>query len=83
LEGVQRALGAYPEGGVVIVSHGGTIRWISAEALGFDDRRSARIRGLGNGGVVCMSGHLEGGKPVLSDLQRLDGSTVDLDDPND
>ena len=30
----QRAVEAHPDGTIVIVSHGGTIRWISAEALG-------------------------------------------------
>lgn len=74
---------ATPDGCAVIVSHGGTIRWLSAEALGFDARRSARIRGLGNGGLVCMSGAVRDGTVLLSDLQRLDGHTVDLDDPND
>lgn len=83
LDATRRILEKYPEGAVVIVSHGGTIRWISAEALGYDDKRSARLRGLGNGGIVCIEGSLEGGELHLSNLQRLDGSTLDLDDPND
>ena len=73
----------HPEGTVVIVSHGGTIRWMSAEALGYDDKRSARIRGLGNGGVVCMTAELDPSGLRLSDVQRWDGATPDLDDPND
>jgi broad specificity phosphatase PhoE len=83
LAGLADVVGKHPGGIVVLVSHGGTIRWLSAEALGYDDRRSARIRGLGNGGVVSMEGRLENGELVLGDLRRLDGSTVDLDDPND
>ncbi|MBA2725836.1 MAG: histidine phosphatase family protein, partial [Actinobacteria bacterium] len=74
---------AHPEGTVVIVSHGGTIRWLAAEALGYDDRRSARIRGLGNGQAVTMRVGLEQGVLKFGDFERLDGSTADLDDPND
>jgi broad specificity phosphatase PhoE len=74
---------AHPVGTVVVVSHGGTIRWLSAEALGFDDRRAARIRGLGNGAVVSIDAHLDDGALVLENLVRLDGNTPDLDDPND
>ena len=73
----------HPDENVVIVSHGGTIRWISAESLGYDDKRSARIRGVGNGEVVCLQADLEDGELKLSNLQRWDGSTTDLDDPND
>ncbi|MDQ3915795.1 MAG: histidine phosphatase family protein [Actinomycetota bacterium] len=83
LSGLEEVVRAHPEGAVVVVSHGGTIRWISAEALGYDDRRSARIRGVGNGAIVRMSASLEDGKLVLGDLERLDGNTTDLDDPND
>lgn len=74
---------SHPDGSVAVVSHGGTIRWISAEALGYDARRSARIRGLGNGALVSVSGVVEDGRVVLSSLQRMDGHTADLDDPND
>lgn len=73
----------HPHGGVVIVSHGGTIRWVSAEVLGYDDRRSARVRGLGNGGVVAFDARLRDGRLELSNFKRLDGNTPDLDDPND
>ena len=73
----------HPDEHVVIVSHGGTIRWISAESLGYDDKRSARIRGVGNGEVVCLSAAVEHGKLRLSNLARWDGHTTDLDDPND
>jgi broad specificity phosphatase PhoE len=83
LEGLQRVVAAHPDGCVVIVSHGGTIRWLGAEALGFDDRRSARIRGLGNGQAVSIDAHLDEGRVVVGNLKRLDGNTPDLDDPND
>jgi broad specificity phosphatase PhoE len=83
LEGLARVVAAHPEGTAVVVSHGGTIRWLSAEALGYDDRRSARIRGLGNGAIVRVTGELRDGRLVLRDLERLDGNTTDLDDPND
>jgi alpha-ribazole phosphatase len=83
LAALQRAVRAHPGGTIVIVSHGGTIRWISAEALGYDDYRSRRIRGLGNGAVVRMQAHLDGDHLVLGDFARLDGNTTDLDDPND
>lgn len=83
LEAVKSIIEEHPEGTVAIVSHGGTIRWLSAEALGFDDRRSARIRGLGNGAALCLAGAVEDGTVILSNLTRMDGHTVDLDDPND
>ncbi|MFN2526210.1 MAG: histidine phosphatase family protein [Actinomycetota bacterium] len=83
LEALARIVAQHPEGSVIVVSHGGTIRWLSAEALGYDERRSARIRGLGNGAVVVMSAELDDRRVVLSDLVRLDGNTTDLDDPND
>ena len=83
LAGLRRVIEAHPEGGVVIVSHGGTIRWLSAEVLGYDDRRSARIRGLGNGGIVSFEAKVGNGSLEMTDLQRLDGATPDLDDPND
>lgn len=83
LAGMTRVVSDVPEGTAVVVSHGGTIRWIAAEALGYDDKRSARIRGLGNGGVVSIRGCLQDGSLVLGDLVRLDGNTPDLDDPND
>ena len=83
LAALERAVRAHPEGRIVVVSHGGTIRWISAEALGYDDFRSRRIRGLGNGAVVCIDARLDGDRLVLGNLSRLDGNTTDLDDPND
>lgn len=83
LAAMTRIAAEHPEGSVVVVSHGGTIRWLSAEALGYDERRSARIRGVGNGAVVYMTARLDDDRLVLSDLMRLDGNTTDLDDPND
>lgn len=83
LMALKRIVAAHPGGEVAIVSHGGTIRWLSAEALGYDDYRSRRIRGLGNGAVVCLDATIDGDKLVLGNLTRLDGNTTDLDDPND
>ena len=83
LKAVQRAVEAYPDETIVVVSHGGTIRWISAESLGYDDRRSARIRGLGNGGIVCVEGQIAEAGLKLDCYERWDGATPDLDDPND
>ncbi len=82
LRGVARVVRSHPGQTVVIVSHGAAIRWLSAEALRYDDRRAARIRGLSNAGVVTMDAHLEDGRVVLENLVRLDGGTPDLDDPN-
>ena len=83
LEGLKRAVEAHSEGAIVVVSHGGTIRWMCAEALGYDDRRSARIRGVGNGGIVSFKADIDDGRLVVWGLERLDGTTPDLDDPND
>jgi broad specificity phosphatase PhoE len=85
----ERALGAlarvaraHPDETVVVVSHGGTIRWLSAEALGYNDRESARIRGLFNGSAVSLRARVADGRVVLSELTRLDRKSPDLDDPN-
>lgn len=83
LRGLRRAIESTPDGSIVVVSHGGTIRWLCAEALGYDDRASARLRGLGNGGIVSIKGEVENDKLVVWGLERLDGATPDLDDPND
>ncbi|MEA2447654.1 MAG: hypothetical protein QOK47_1291 [Actinomycetota bacterium] len=83
LEALKEAVAQNEEGTIVVVSHGGTIRWLCAESLDYDDKRSARLRGVGNGGVVCMSAKLIDGELVLEGLERLDGATPDLDDPND
>ena len=82
LRGVERVVRAHPGATVVIVSHGAAIRWLSAQALGYEDSRAARIRGLSNAGVVTMDARLEKDRMVLGNLVRLDGGTPDLDDPN-
>ena len=83
LAGLKDAVAANPDGTIVLVSHGGTIRWIVAEAFGYDDKRSARLRGIGNGAVVRMDAVVRNGHLELSNFSRLDGNTPDLDDPND
>jgi broad specificity phosphatase PhoE len=83
LAGLSDIVKDHPAGKVVVVSHGGTIRWIAAEALGYDDKRSARLRGVGNGAVVCLDGQVVDGALQLGNFSRLDGNTPDLDDPND
>ena len=83
LAALKEAVDRFPGGAIAVVSHGGTIRTLSAEALGYDDRRSARIRGVGNGGVVQLDASISGGVLSLKGLKRQDGASVDLDDPND
>ncbi len=83
LEGLARAVRANPSGAIVVVSHGGTIRWVCAEAMGYDDRRSARLRGVGNGGIVLIQAEIRDHELAVWGLERLDGATPDLDDPND
>jgi broad specificity phosphatase PhoE len=83
LAGLARIAARHPGETVAIVTHGGTIRWLSAEALGYDDKRAARIRGVGNGAVVALDAALRDGELVVGNLVRMDGNTPDLDDPND
>jgi alpha-ribazole phosphatase len=83
LGAVRRIVDAHPDGTVVIVSHGGTIRWLCAEVLGYDDHRSARLRGLGNGGATAFDAAIVDGRLEFANFHRLDGNTPDLDDPND
>ncbi|MGH2702166.1 MAG: histidine phosphatase family protein [Actinomycetota bacterium] len=82
LEGLARVVERHPRGQVAVVSHGGTIRWLAAYALGYDMAGSARIRGLGNGGAVAIDARLDDGALELGNLTRLDGKDADLDDPN-
>jgi broad specificity phosphatase PhoE len=82
LAALTRVVEAHPDAMVVIVSHGGTIRWLSAEAMGYDDHASVRIRGLFNGGAVTVRAHLVDGRLELSNLTRLDKASPDMDDPN-
>ena len=83
LEALKRVTGAHPQETVVVVSHGGTIRWLVAEALGYDDLGSARLRGVSNGGAVVVDARLDDGRLQLEFVERLDGSPPDRDDPND
>jgi alpha-ribazole phosphatase len=82
LQGLRRIVEEHPEGTVVVVTHGGTIRWLSAEALGLDDRESARLRGIANGAIVSLSAGLQEGRLVLGDVRRADGRAPDPNDPN-
>jgi broad specificity phosphatase PhoE len=82
LEGLRRVVERHPHGTVVIASHGGTIRWLSAEVLGYDDRASARLRGLSNGGVVSFDARLDSSRLVLSGFERMDRAAPDMEDPN-
>ena len=83
LEGLGRAAIAHPDSTIVVVSHGGTIRWLVAEAKGYDDEQSARLRGVSNGGAVVLDAEAGAGGVRLSFVERLDGASPDLDDPND
>ena len=82
LQGLKRVVQEHASGSVVVVTHGGNIRWISAEALGYDARRSGAIRGVSNGGIVCIEAELRDGNLVLGALERMDGGATHLDDPN-
>jgi broad specificity phosphatase PhoE len=82
LEGMARVVERHKRGAVAIVSHGGTIRWIVADALGYDLEGSARIRGLSNGGAVAMDATLNNGHLELGNLVRIDGQSADVEDPN-
>ncbi|MGH2749047.1 MAG: histidine phosphatase family protein [Actinomycetota bacterium] len=82
LQGLARVVESHSHGTIVVVSHGGTIRWLSAAALGYDFRTSARIRGLYNGDAVSVEAKLSNGQLVLTDFSRLDRKSPDRDDPN-
>jgi broad specificity phosphatase PhoE len=82
LRALRRVVEEHPEETVVVVSHGVAIRTLVAESLGYDEVESARLRGLVNGGVVCLDARLRDGKLLLSGLQRLDGRSPDREDPN-
>ena len=82
LEGMARVVERHPREVVAVVSHGGTIRWIVAHALGYDMEGSARIRGLSNGGAVAFDATRENVELRLDNLVRVDGKTADLEDPN-
>jgi broad specificity phosphatase PhoE len=83
LEGLKRVIEAHPGGSVAVVSHGGTMRWLVAESFGYDDRRSARLRGVSNGGAVLLEGWVDDDELQIHFVERLDGAPPDLDDPND
>jgi broad specificity phosphatase PhoE len=82
LRAIRRIVEKHPDGCIVLISHGGTIRWLVAESMGYDDRSSAQLRGLANGGALVLEGRLNAGNLHLSFAERLDGRTPDVDDPN-
>jgi broad specificity phosphatase PhoE len=82
LAGLARVVAAHPDGTVVIVSHGVTIRTLVAESLGCDERASARLRGVANGGIVKLEAGLADGRLVLGGFEREDGLAPARDDPN-
>lgn len=83
LRAVRRIVAAHPNGTVAVISHGGTMRWIVAEALGYDDRESARLRGVSNGGVVELDAVERDGQLEFDQVRRHDGTTTAVQhDPN-
>jgi len=83
LGGLVRVVAQHPTGTVVVVSHGGTIRWIGAEALGYDDHESARMEGLANGAMVVLEAEIANQGLALSGYERWDDRATPADDPND
>lgn len=80
---LERIARAHPDGTVAVVSHGGTMRWIVAEALGLDDDDSGRLRGVANGGIVELDAAVRDGRLVFEEVVRHDGATAEMDDdPN-
>lgn len=82
LAGLRRVLEAHPTGTVAIVSHGGTIRWLVAAAKGYGVAGSQRLRGLANGGVIAVRAKATEDGIEFGGVERLDGASPDLDDPN-
>ncbi len=82
LEALSAAVAESPEGDIVIASHGGTIRWIVATALGLDIQESGRVRGLSNGGMVVLTVQDSNGSLEFGPVERLDGASPSADDPN-
>ncbi len=82
LSALRRVLDAHPSGTVAIVSHGGTIRWIVATAKGYGVAGSHQLRGLSNGGVIALEAEPDAGGIRFGGVERLDGASPDLDDPN-
>lgn len=82
LAALRQVVAAHPSGTVVVVSHGGTIRCLSAAALGLDEPSSARLRGLRNGAMVAFEAELDGGHLKLCNFVRFDGASAEVDDPN-
>ena len=82
LAALSAAVSNSPEGDIVIASHGGTIRWVVAAALGLDIKESGRVRGLSNGGMVVLTVEDAHGSLEFGPVERLDGASPSADDPN-
>ena len=82
LRALDRIVAAYPHAIVVVVGHGAAIRTVAAASLGLSGRDAARIRGLGNGGIVSLDARMDDGRLVLEHLERWDGRTPSRADPN-
>ncbi len=82
LEGLKRVAMEHPDGTVVIVGHGGMIRCMRAEALGWKKGRWTGIKWIGNGGIVFLEAAIGDGNLILSHWEHLDRRTADLDDPD-
>ena len=76
LRALRRIVEAHPDATVAVVSHGGTMRWLVAEAMGYDDLESAQLRGVSNGGVVELEVGERDGTLTFGDIKRHDGATT-------
>ncbi|MGH2736492.1 MAG: histidine phosphatase family protein, partial [Actinomycetota bacterium] len=72
----------HPGEHVVVVSHGGVIRWLTAHATGLSIEQAGGVRGIGNGGVLEMDVWVADGEVRFGDLVRMDGRDTSYGDPN-
>lgn len=82
LGGLARIAERHPGEHVVVVTHGGVIRWLTAHATGAGLAGSGRVRGIGNGGVLEMDVSIEDGALRFGDVIRIDGRDTSYGDPN-
>lgn len=79
---LRRIARAHPDGSVVVVSHGATIRTLLSESLGLSARASAGVDGVANGGIVELQASLRDETVILHDMRRLDSRASPAHDPN-